>query len=83
MADSGVADALVWFEGRDVTRAELDRVRHFEMLDRLVALAEQGGGAIDPDTIMSAGLWVAARRAAGMGLAATDASQARWVVRGL
>jgi acetoin utilization deacetylase AcuC-like enzyme len=73
VAQAGVDDALVELEPRDATRDELTRVHEAPLLERLESLAAQGGGAIDPDTVASAGSWDAARRAAGAGLAASDA----------
>ncbi len=70
---AGVDDALVELEPRAATRDELTRVHDAPLLERLESLAAHGGGAIDPDTVASAGSWDAARRAAGAGLAATDA----------
>jgi acetoin utilization deacetylase AcuC-like enzyme len=58
---------------RDATAAEIARVHTPRHVERLEALAGQGGGPIDPDTAMSAGSWPAAVRAAGAGLAAVDA----------
>lgn len=70
---AGVDDAIGRLRPRDATRAELERVHEPRLLDRVASLAERGGGAIDPDTVMSAGSWAAAIRAAGAGLAAIDA----------
>ncbi|HEX3669079.1 MAG TPA: histone deacetylase [Acidimicrobiia bacterium] len=58
---------------RDATADEITRVHTARHVERLEALAEHGGGTIDPDTSMSAGSWPAAVRAAGAGLAAVDA----------
>jgi acetoin utilization deacetylase AcuC-like enzyme len=70
---AGVDDALVALEPRDATRAELELVHDPGLLDRLAAFAAGGGGALDPDTVVSSGSWSAAVRAAGAGLAAVDA----------
>jgi len=43
------------------------------LLDAVHDLGARGGGMVDPDTVMSAGSWDAAVRAAGAGLAAIDA----------
>ncbi len=73
MHASGVTDAFVPLPARDATTAELARVHDPALIDRLVAVAAGGGGALDQDTVMSAESWAVARRAAGAGLAATDA----------
>src|SRR5437660_9581768 len=70
----GYTDALVTpLPPRDATADEITRVHTQRHVERLEALAEHGGGTIDPDTSMSAGSWPAAVRAAGAGLAAVDA----------
>jgi acetoin utilization deacetylase AcuC-like enzyme len=70
----GDTDALVTpLSPRDATAVEITRVHTLRHVERLEALAEHGGGMIDPDTSMSAGSWAAAVRAAGAGLAAVDA----------
>ncbi len=75
LAAAAVDDAFVALEPRDATRADLERVHSPAMLDALEALAGNGGGHLDADTVASAGSWGAARRAAGAGLAAVDALQ--------
>jgi acetoin utilization deacetylase AcuC-like enzyme len=70
----GDTDALVTPLGhRDATADEIARVHTPGHVARLVAVAEHGGGTLDPDTAMSAGSLPAAVRAAGAGLAAVDA----------
>jgi len=62
-----------------VPKAELDelaRVHSITYLRELEAFCEQGGGDIDPDTYARPDSWVAARRAAGAGLAAISALEA-------
>jgi acetoin utilization deacetylase AcuC-like enzyme len=73
MDRSGITDAFLPLPARDATDAELARVHDQVLLDRLAALDEAGGGSLDGDTVMSSGSWATARRAAGAGLAATDA----------
>jgi acetoin utilization deacetylase AcuC-like enzyme len=73
MERAHVADALRPLGARDATRAELVRVHDPALVDRIEQVATNGGGALDPDTVMSAGSWTVARRAAGAGLAAIDA----------
>jgi acetoin utilization deacetylase AcuC-like enzyme len=58
---------------RDARPDEISRVHTAAHIARLDAIAERGGGRIDPDTAMSAGSWAAAVRAAGAGLQAADA----------
>ena len=70
---AGVDDGFTVLEPRDATAAELERVHDPRLLDRLRQLSARGGGAIDADTVASAGSWAAAQRAAGAGLAAVDA----------
>jgi acetoin utilization deacetylase AcuC-like enzyme len=60
-------------EPRSATREELTRVHSAALVDAVEALARAGGGLVDPDTVLSAGSFEAARRAAGAGLAAVDA----------
>jgi len=43
------------------------------VLDRIAVLAEEGGGGLDADTVLSGGSWAAALRAAGTALAAIEA----------
>jgi acetoin utilization deacetylase AcuC-like enzyme len=73
MQRSGVADAFVPLAPRDATLEEITRVHDATLVERLISMAEQGGGPLDPDTIMSADSWAVAVRAAGTGLAATEA----------
>ena len=68
IAAAGLDEAITWIEAPLAERAELERVHPPFVLDRLAALADEGGGSIDPDTWLSAGSWEAARRAAGAGL---------------
>src|SRR5260370_8918318 len=50
----------------------LERVHPAPYLDVLERLARSGGGALDPDTIMSAASWEAMCAAAGVALAAVE-----------
>jgi len=64
---------------RDVGPANLDsieRVHPREYLERLRTVAEQGGGRLDPDTVISGASWEAALGAAGAALAAVDSALA-------
>jgi len=64
--------ALTWHEARSASRRELERVHPAPYLDGLERLARSGGGALDPDTIMSAASWEAVCAAAGVALAAVE-----------
>jgi acetoin utilization deacetylase AcuC-like enzyme len=70
---AGIDDAIAALEPRDATFDELCRVHEAGLLDRLEQLSARGGGRIDADTAASAGSWDAARRAAGAGIAASEA----------
>jgi acetoin utilization deacetylase AcuC-like enzyme len=64
--------AVTWHEARSASRPQLERVHPAPYLDGLERLARSGGGALDPDTIMSEASWEAARAAAGVAVAAVD-----------
>jgi acetoin utilization deacetylase AcuC-like enzyme len=70
---AGVDDAVVLLPPREATVGELSRVHDPALLERVAAVCESGGGAIDADTVVSSGSWRAALLAAGAGLAAVDA----------
>lgn len=57
-----------------VEEALLDRVHTEAMRDRTRRTVEQGGGWLDPDTVVSEGSWTAARLAAGGAVAAAEAA---------
>ncbi len=59
--------------GSPAERQQLTRVHSASYLDELTAFCEAGGGDIDPDTYATEDSWLAARSAAGAGLAAIDA----------
>jgi acetoin utilization deacetylase AcuC-like enzyme len=59
-------------EAPAATREQLERVHTAEHIEAIAALAEGGGGSIDPDTVMSAGSYEAALHAAGGAIAAVD-----------
>ena len=65
---SGVADAVTWIEAPEADEVPLAAVHPPELLRALDQLSAKGGGAIDPDTWISAESAAAARRAAGAGL---------------
>ena len=71
--DKRLVDALVPIEPVPATRIDLERVHPAWYLDRLDEIAEDGGGWIDADTVMSPKSAAAASLAAGAGLTAVDA----------
>jgi acetoin utilization deacetylase AcuC-like enzyme len=70
-------DRLTWTEAPPAEVAALTKVHPQAHLDRLVTLAERGGGYIDGDTVMSAGSYTAAVHAAGAAVAAVHAAVQR------
>jgi acetoin utilization deacetylase AcuC-like enzyme len=74
---AGVRDALgediPLDPGRDATRAELARVHDDRYVDVLDEFARNGGGHLDPDTVVAPGSFSAAVRAAGCGLVGVEA----------
>ena len=68
LMSSGFDDGLVWVEAPVVDRAAIERVHHPYLYERLQQLSSVGGGAIDPDTMVSADSAEAAARAAGAGI---------------
>jgi acetoin utilization deacetylase AcuC-like enzyme len=67
------------FERREspaATRDLLEAVHSPRLIDGIEALSASGGGAIDADTVVSEGSWVAALHAAGGAAAMVDAG--RW-----
>ena len=69
---SDVSEAITWIEAPEADRARIEAVHPPHLIDQLRQLAEQGGGAIDPDTGVSADSADAAARAAGAGLDLVD-----------
>ena len=63
-------------EAPRATREQLAAVHDPGHVDRIEALCERGGGAIDLDTVASEGSWEAALRAAGGACAAIDSMAA-------
>jgi acetoin utilization deacetylase AcuC-like enzyme len=59
-------------EGRHATEEELALAHDRAYITRVRDLAKQGGGALDPDTVTSAGSWDAATAAVGCVLDAVD-----------
>jgi acetoin utilization deacetylase AcuC-like enzyme len=75
--DLGLDDSTI---SPDVTEAPLDaltRVHTPSYLAQLEAFCAQGGGQVDADTYARADSWMAARRAAGAGLAALGELEVR------
>lgn len=68
------ADWLPWERraSRPAAREALLRVHPAAHLDAIAALAADGGGAIDADTVVSAGSWDAALHAAGAAVEIVD-----------
>ncbi|MGZ8762427.1 MAG: histone deacetylase family protein [Acidimicrobiia bacterium] len=73
---SGIGDALVALPPREATMEELGRVHTAAYLDDLHRRCSEGGGRLDPDTVVSTASWRAAVLAAGTGLAAIEALDA-------
>ncbi len=60
-------------EAPQVTREQLTAVHPPDYVDEIRAVSESGGGALDPDTVASAGSYEAALHAAGGACAMVDA----------
>ena len=73
LAESGALQRLVHIPARPATREELERAHHPRYVDSVQAMAEGGGGTLDPDTYVSAGSFDAAVMAAGGAIEATRA----------
>jgi acetoin utilization deacetylase AcuC-like enzyme len=72
--DDAHLDDLVAFDpGRAATRDDLTLVHDVRYVDALEQFARDGGGHLDPDTVVARGSFAAATRAAGAGLRAVDA----------
>jgi acetoin utilization deacetylase AcuC-like enzyme len=77
VADLGSDVDIVTVEGVPAARSDLVRVHSPGYLDELEALCRNGGGDLDPDTYARSDSYATALRAAGAGLAAIDALEAR------
>ena len=75
--DLDLGDEIVYPEFGEAPLEVLARVHARAYLNELDAFCAQGGGDIDPDTYARGDSWVAARRAAGAGLAALAELEAR------
>src|SRR5256885_952674 len=67
-----LAAEVEWVEATPAPREALERVHQPSYLDALEALAAQGGGALDPDTVLGPGSWEAALASAGVALTAVE-----------
>lgn len=73
LLDAGLADAVVRLAPRRATEAELARVHRTEHLAALALFCAEGGGSLDPDTVVGPTSFDAAVEGAGAVLAAVDA----------
>ncbi len=73
---AGLGEALIECAPVEATADDLRMVHSAHLVERAKALADAGGGALDPDTTMSAGSVGAARSAVGAGLTALVELQA-------
>jgi acetoin utilization deacetylase AcuC-like enzyme len=70
--DADLFHALVHVEGRHALPEELALAHDPSYVGRVRAIADHGGGRVDPDTVMSEGSWDAATAAAGCVLDGVD-----------
>ena len=63
---------LLHHEGRHATVEELALAHDAAYIERVRTLTEQGGGRLDPDTVVSTGSWLAATASVGCVLDAID-----------
>ena len=73
ITSASLEDAVRMVEPRFATVAELERVHHPDLIQRIREFAESGGGSLDADTYVANGSWDTARRAAGATLDAVAA----------
>ncbi len=73
LEQSGLIGRLERRSGRDATTAELERVHTTWHIEQMQQTAGQGPQKLDADTVVNAGSFDAAVRAAGVCLAATEA----------
>ena len=67
-----MTSVVEFLKARPATREQLERVHAARYLDALEGVARMGGGALDPDTVMSRDSWDAAIAAAGVAIDAVD-----------
>lgn len=72
---AGLGEAIVGFEPRQASHAELSRVHPAEYVEALERFCAAGGGNLDPDTPVVPASFEAALRAAGSGLEAIERLQ--------
>ena len=72
VSDAGLGEAVVHVPPRPATREELEAVHDPAYLQAVEQFCRAGGGALDPDTVVSPASWEAAVLAAG---AVVDASE--------
>ena len=77
VADLRLGSDLVTVAARPAAREDLLRVHDAEYLDELESFSRRGGGDLDPDTYVTESSWDAALRAAGAGIGALEALEAR------
>ena len=70
--DLALFEALEHVEGRHATEAELALAHDAAYIERVRTLVEQGGGRLDPDTVVSEGSWDAVTAGAGCVLDGVD-----------
>jgi acetoin utilization deacetylase AcuC-like enzyme len=70
-------DGVVYVPAAEAAMEDLARVHSLTYLRELEALCREGGGDVDPDTYVRRDSWIAARQAAGAGLAAIAELEAR------
>src|SRR5688572_20783108 len=70
--DVDLYHALEHVEGRHATEDDIALAHDARYVADVRRLAESGGGALDPDTVVSEGSWDAARAAVGCVLDAVD-----------
>ncbi len=68
LRDDSLTDIVEWSEAKPAPTAAIAAVHSSDHVAALIALAAKGGGALDADTNMSEGSWVAALHAAGAAL---------------
>jgi acetoin utilization deacetylase AcuC-like enzyme len=76
LRDPALEGVVAPIEGRPASYHELTRVHDPRYLYAVGALADRGGGELDPDTPVAAGSWLTAVAGAGLGLAAIEALRA-------
>jgi len=73
LEETGLTRQLTAIEPRAATTEELELVHHAGYIDVIRRMADEGGGWLDSDTVMSAGSYRAATYAAGGAVKAVDA----------